>query len=67
MGPGDAIALGRALGRLPERLVIYGIEGEAFGEGETITPPVVAAIDVVVERVERDVSAAGGDDGQATS
>jgi hydrogenase maturation protease len=65
MGPGDAIALGRALGRLPKRLVIYGIEGEEFGEGTAITPPVAEAIDEVVERVEREVAAARGDHGQA--
>jgi hydrogenase maturation protease len=67
MGPGDAIGLGRALGRLPERLVIYGIEGEEFGEGAALTPSVVAAIDEVVERVEREVDAARGDHGQVTS
>jgi hydrogenase maturation protease len=66
MGPGDAIALGRALGRLPERLLIYGIEGDDFGEGAAITLQVARAIDEVVERVWREVMAARRDRGQVT-
>ena len=50
LGPGDAIALGRALGRLPERLVVYGIEGADFAEGEGLSPPVDAAVAEVVDR-----------------
>lgn len=58
MGPGDAIGLGRALGRLPDRLIVYGIEAYEFDEGASLTPPVAAAIEEVVERIEREVSAA---------
>ncbi len=32
-GVGDAIELARALGRLPERVVVYGVEGAAFAAG----------------------------------
>ena len=58
MGPGEAVELGRALGRLPERLIVYGIEGRDFGEGDAMAPEVMSAIDEVVERIDREVRAA---------
>jgi hydrogenase maturation protease len=33
LGVGEAIALARALERLPSRLVDYGVEGARFGAG----------------------------------
>ena len=33
LGVAEAIELGRSLGRLPERVVVYGIEGERFDTG----------------------------------
>ena len=38
-GVAEAIELGRALGRLPERLVVFSIEGEDFGAGAELTAP----------------------------
>ncbi|HLY81764.1 MAG TPA: hydrogenase maturation protease, partial [Acidimicrobiales bacterium] len=32
-GPGNAVALARALDRMPARLVLYGIEGDTFSAG----------------------------------
>lgn len=46
-----AIALGRELGRLPPRLVVYAVEGGEFGIGQGLSPEVAGAIDTVVERV----------------
>ena len=43
--------LARELGELPERLVIFGIEGSDFGHGEGLTSDVVASVDDVVERI----------------
>ncbi len=40
----EAIELARALGRLPRRLVVYGIEGREFSAGATLSPPVQSAI-----------------------
>jgi hydrogenase maturation protease len=40
----EAVELGRALGRLPERLLVLGIEGERFGAGNGLTPAVEAAV-----------------------
>ena len=53
VGLADAIELARALGRLPERLVVLGIEGRRFGSGDRPSPEVVEAI----ERVSRSLSA----------
>jgi hydrogenase maturation protease len=40
----QAIELARALGRLPERLVVIGIEGRSFEAGATRRPEVTSAI-----------------------
>lgn len=47
----EAIELARALGRLPERLIVYGIEGADFAHGEGLTPAVEAAADALTERI----------------
>lgn len=51
LGPGDAYELGRALGRLPERLVLIGIEVADVQTGLGFSPDVSAAIDDAVEYV----------------
>lgn len=51
MGPGEAYELGVALDRLPARLVIYGVVGEEFTEGQGLSPAVVEAVDGVVDAV----------------
>ena len=51
LGVGEAIELGRALGRLPRRIVLYGIEAESLSAGGELTPAVARAVDEVVERV----------------
>jgi hydrogenase maturation protease len=43
-GVGEAIELARALGKLPPRIVVHGIEGAEFGGGESLSPPVDAAV-----------------------
>jgi len=45
IGIADTIELARALGRLPRRVVVYGVEGAEFAAGEGLTPPVVAAVE----------------------
>lgn len=45
LGLAEAIELGRALGRLPERLAVYGIEGERFDAGAGLSPAVERAVD----------------------
>jgi hydrogenase maturation protease len=48
---GEAIEVARALGRLPRRLVVFGIEGESFTAGTDLSPPVEAAVGPVVDAV----------------
>lgn len=40
----EAVELARALGELPARLVIYGIEGCDFGTGEGLSPAVADGV-----------------------
>ena len=49
VGLTEAIELARALGRLPDRLIVYGIESGRFEAGAALTPAVRAALDAVVE------------------
>ena len=51
VGVGEAIELARTLGRLPSRLVIYGIEGEGFETGAALSPGVAAAVGSVADAV----------------
>jgi hydrogenase maturation protease len=46
-GLAETIELARALDRLPPRLTVYGIEGEAFGAGDELSGPVRAAVEAV--------------------
>jgi hydrogenase maturation protease len=46
-----AIELARALGRLPARLDIYALEGEAFGVGAPLSPAVAAGVEALATRL----------------
>ena len=50
-GVAEAVELARALGRLPARVVVFGIEGRDFTPGEGLSPDVDAAVDEVVKQV----------------
>jgi hydrogenase maturation protease len=51
----DVIEFSRAVGRLPARLIGYGIEGVRFGLGEAMTPEVEAAVGSVTSEILRRV------------
>ena len=51
LGVGDAIELARALGRLPERVLVYGIEGERFAASDRVSAPVAAAVERLVSEL----------------
>ena len=53
----DAVELGRTLGRLPRRLIVYGVEGTDFTAGEGLSPAVEAAVPAVVSRVMAELEA----------
>jgi hydrogenase maturation protease len=52
---GETIELARALGKLPPRVVVYGIEGERFESGEELSARVAAAVEPAVEAVAADI------------
>ena len=54
-GLAEGVELARALGRLPPRLIVYGVEGKSFEAGVGLSPEVEAAAQEVVERVLGDV------------
>lgn len=54
LGLGDAIEIARALGRLPGRLIVYGVEGARFEAGATVSEPVAAALEEAAEAVLRE-------------
>jgi hydrogenase maturation protease len=49
LGVGEAIELARALGQLPRRVIVYGIEGEGFEAG--------AGLSAAVEEAARELEA----------
>jgi hydrogenase maturation protease len=52
---GQAVALGEALGRLPAKLVLFGVEGVSFSVGSAPSPEVVAAVDPTARQIESEV------------
>jgi hydrogenase maturation protease len=48
LGIGETIELARALGRLPEQIVVFGIEGEVFGSGTDLSPGAQAGVERAV-------------------
>lgn len=55
-GLATAVALARALHRLPERLVVIGIEAASYGHGAPLSAAVASAVPRAVERVLEEVS-----------
>ena len=51
IGVAAGVELARALGRLPDRLIVYGIEGRRFELGEAMSPEVVSAVKETVRRI----------------
>ena len=57
LGLAGAIELARALGRLPPRVIVHGIEGERFEAGEELSPAVEAATRQLAATLEAEVAA----------
>ncbi|MDH6127315.1 hydrogenase maturation protease [Kitasatospora sp. GP82] len=51
LGLGETVALAAALDRMPGELVVHAVEGEDFGLGPGLSPPVRAALPELVHRV----------------
>ncbi|MDD4933803.1 MAG: hydrogenase maturation protease [Methylacidiphilaceae bacterium] len=54
LGLVQAIELGRSLGLLPARLILYAAEGLDFSPGAPLSPPVAAAVEEAVRRIRRE-------------
>jgi hydrogenase maturation protease len=53
-GVAQAIGLGRLLGRLPPRLIVFGVEGARFTAGSPLSPDVDRAVPRVVDLILRE-------------
>lgn len=58
LGVGEAVELARALGKLPPRTIVYGIEGSSFDTGAPLTPEVAAAAEVVAAAIRSELEQA---------
>jgi hydrogenase maturation protease len=57
LGIGEALELARALGRLPRRTVVFGVEGSQFSAREGMTPAVQEGVSRASATVLEEVSA----------
>ncbi|WP_020524727.1 hydrogenase maturation protease [Catelliglobosispora koreensis] len=55
---GEAIELARALGRMPDRLEVYGIEVQETGHGHGLSPDVASSAIAVARRIAVEVKRA---------
>jgi hydrogenase maturation protease len=55
-GLAEAIELGRALGQLPSRCVVYAIEGGSFEAGAPLSAAVAAAVAAVAGRLHAELA-----------
>jgi hydrogenase maturation protease len=51
LGIGETIELARAIGKLPPRIVVFGIEGETFGSGTELSGAAKEGVERAVELV----------------
>lgn len=59
---GDAIELGRALHRLPDRVVVFAIEGSTFGAGAGLSGELQARVPALAEAVLQEAIELAGSD-----
>ena len=58
LGVGSAVALARALDRMPSQLIVHGIEGADFGQGVAFSPHVAVRVGDLTGAVLADIQAA---------
>ncbi len=54
-GVAEAIEMTRLLGELPSKLVVYGVEGQNYAAGNSITPEVEAALQVLISKISQEL------------
>lgn len=52
----EAVELARALNRLPDQLIVYGIEGKNYESGFEFSPEVESSLKEVVNRVLKEIT-----------
>lgn len=57
-GIAEAVEIARALGRLPSKLLIYGIEGIRFDVGGLLAPEVASAVERVAQEIAKGAQSA---------
>jgi hypothetical protein len=50
----EAFRLGQILNCLPERITVFGIEGDQFGMGEQVSPDVLTATERLAQQIARE-------------
>jgi hydrogenase maturation protease len=60
MNLSSLLELARVQGQFPNRLVVYGIEGESFDHGRDLSPRVELAIGQLVDRIRTELQPSGG-------
>jgi hydrogenase maturation protease len=60
VGLAEVVELARTLGRLPQALVVLGVEGASFDAGERMTPAASAAVGLAAETIREEVVACSG-------
>ncbi len=56
IGLAESVELARALGQLPERLIVYAVEAETFTLGAPLSAPVAGALDALPAQILGDLS-----------
>ena len=59
---GETLLLAHRMGRMPERMIVYGIVGETFRYGRGLSPRVARAVPRVVQWIREDVERFCGSD-----
>jgi hydrogenase maturation protease len=55
LGVPEAIELARALGKLPPRTIVWGVEGASFDTGAPLSPEVAEAAQAVAAAIRREL------------
>lgn len=53
-GLAEAFRLGQILNCLPERITVFGIEGDQFDMGEQVSPEVVESVERVAQQIAKE-------------
>jgi hydrogenase maturation protease len=57
LGIQESLELSRVVGTLPLQCILYGIEGDDFGLGTTISPGLKESVESVVDKIVKEIQA----------